>query len=155
MTVIVYDGRSCAVDSGAAAGTTMLRVRKFWTRTDELITGAGDTSHVVAMAEWYMSGAKLEEFPPMIHLKRDAELIVIDSNGVHRYEASPYAVDHGKDACAFGGGRDFAYGALAMGASAYRAAVIACQYSPVCAGPIHLFSWGGGGEVREVVHAAG
>lgn len=149
MTVIVYDGQTCAVDSGAATETTMLRVRKFWTRTDELITGAGDTSHVVAMAEWYLKGAKPEEFPPMIHLKRDAELIVIDSNGVRRYEASPYAVDHGKDACAFGGGRDFAYGALAMGATSVEAARVACAFSPVCDGPIHLFVWVDG-EVRHV-----
>lgn len=149
MTVIVFDGSTCAVDSGAASDTTMLRVRKFWTRTDELITGAGDTSHVVAMAEWYLAGAKPSEFPPMILARRDAELIVINSDGVRRFEASPYAVDHGKVMCAFGGGRDFAYGALACGAPAHQAAKIACQFSPVCAGPIHLFYWDEG-EVRHV-----
>lgn len=149
MTVIVFDGDTCAVDSGAASETTMLRVRKFWIRTDELITGAGETPHVVAMAEWYLAGAKVEEFPPMILAKRDAELIVIDSKGVRRYEASPYAVDHGKTMCAFGGGRDFAYGALACGAPASQAAKIACEFSPVCAEPIHTFYWSEG-EVRCV-----
>ena len=150
MTVIVYDGNTCAVDSGAATETTMLRVRKFWTRTDELITGAGDTSHVVAMAEWYLSGAKPEEFPPMVLARRDAELVVIDNSGVRRFEASPYAVDHGKTKCAFGGGRDFAYGALAMGASAYQAALIACEYSVMCATPVHTFIWEKG-DMRHVV----
>jgi len=150
MTVIVYDGHTCAVDSGAATETTMLRVRKFWTRGDELVTGAGDTSHVIAMAEWYLAGAKPEEFPSMIYLKRDAELIVIDNKGVRRYEASPYAVDHGKGACAFGGGRDFAYGALAYGAPSAQAAKIACAFSPVCAEPIHLFVWLDSGEVHHV-----
>lgn len=149
MTVIVFDGATCAVDSGAAADTTMLRVRKFWIRGDELITGAGETSHVVAMAEWYLAGAKVEEFPPIVLVKRDAELVIIDSRGVRRYEASPYAVDHGKTKCAFGGGRDFAYGALAMGATSVEAARIACEFSPVCAGPIHLFVWAYG-EVRHV-----
>lgn len=149
MTVIVYDGQFCAVDSGAPTETTVFRVRKFWMISDQLITGAGNTSHVVAMAEWYLSGAKPEEFPPMIYLKRDAELVVIDGNGVRRYEASPYAVDHGKDACAFGGGRDFAYGALAMGAVAAEAARIACRFSPVCAEPVHMFVWVDG-EVRHV-----
>jgi hypothetical protein len=149
MTVIAYDGSTCAVDSGAASETTMLRVRKFWTRTDELITGAGETPHVVAMAEWYLAGAKVEEFPPMILAKRDAELVVIDSKGVRRYEASPYAVDHGSTMCAFGGGRDFAYGALACGAPASQAAKIACEFSPVCAEPIHTFYWSEG-EVHRV-----
>lgn len=149
MTVIVFDGATCAVDSGAAADTTMLRVRKFWIRGDELITGAGETSHVVAMAEWYLAGAKVEEFPPMIHLKRDAELVVIDSRQVRRYEASPYGVDHGNVRCAFGGGRDFAYGALAMGASAAQAAEVACLFSPVCAEPVHTFVWDNDG-VRHV-----
>lgn len=149
MTVIVFDGSTCAVDSGAAADTTMLRVRKFWIRGDELITGAGETSHVVAMAEWYLAGAKVEEFPPMIHLKRDAELVVIDSRRVRRYEASPYGVDHGNVRCAFGGGRDFAYGALAMGATAAQAAEVACLFSPVCAEPVHTFVWGNDG-VRHV-----
>lgn len=149
MTIIVFDGATCAVDSGAAADTTMLRVRKFWIRGDELITGAGETSHVVAMAEWYLAGAKVEEFPPMIHLKRDAELVVIDSRRVRRYEASPYGVDHGNVRCAFGGGRDFAYGALAMGASAAQAAEVACLFSPVCAEPVHTFVWDNDG-VRHV-----
>jgi len=149
MTVIVFDGSTCAVDSGAASETTVFRVRKFWTRTDELITGAGDTSHVVAMAEWYLAGAKPEEFPPMVRAMRDAELIVIDTQGVRRYEASPYAVDHGNTKCAFGGGRDFAYGALACGAPASQAAKIACEFSPMCAEPIHLFVWIEG-EVRHV-----
>lgn len=150
MTVIAFDGSTCAVDSGAASETTMLRVRKFWTRTDELITGAGETPHVVAMAEWYLAGAKPEEFPPMILAKRDAELVVIDSKGVRRYEASPYAVDHGNTMCAFGGGRDFAYGALACGAPATQAAKIACEFSPMCAEPVHTFYWDNG-EVRHVV----
>ena len=150
MTVIVFDGDTCAVDSGAASETTMFRVRKFWMISDQLITGAGETSHVVAMAEWYLAGAQPQNFPPMIHLKRDAELVVIDGKGVRRYEASPYAVDHGNSKCAFGGGRDFAYGALAMGASATEAAGIACMFSPVCAEPIHTFVWDNG-EVRHVV----
>lgn len=149
MTVIVFDGATCAVDSGAVAETTMLRVRKFWIRGDELITGAGETSHVVAMAEWYLAGAKPPEFPPMLHLKRDAELVVIDSRRVRRYEASPYGVDHGNVRCAFGGGRDFAYGALAMGASAAQAAEVACLFSPVCAEPVHTFVWDNDG-VRHV-----
>lgn len=149
MTIIVFDGATCAVDSGAVAETTVLRVRKFWTRADELITGAGDTSHVVAMAEWYLANANPQEFPPMVLVRRDAELVVVNSRGVRRYEASPYAVDHGNVRCAFGGGRDFAYGALAMGASAAEAAGIACMFSPVCAEPVHTFYWDNG-EVRSV-----
>lgn len=151
MTVIAYDGNTCAVDSGAASETTMLRVRKFWTRDDELITGAGVSPHVVALAEWYLAGARLEEFPPAVLYKQDAELVVFNGKTVRRFEASPFAVDHGNTMCAFGGGRDFAYGALACGAPATQAAEIACQFSPACAGPVYTFYWHDG----EVHHVGG
>jgi hypothetical protein len=150
MTVIVFDGSTCAVDSGAPSDTTMLRVRKFWTRADELITGAGNSPHVAALVEWYLAGAKVEDFPPMVRAMRDAELIVVDRQGVRRYEAAPYAVDHGMTMCAFGGGRDFAYGALACGAPATQAAQVACRYSPVCAEPVHTFYWHDDGELIKV-----
>jgi hypothetical protein len=150
MTVIVFDGKACAVDSGAVAGTTTHTINKWWVEGNKFITGAGNASHVVAMAEWYKAGAKPEEFPPMVRAMRDAELIVTDTQGVRRYEASPYALDHGLTKCAFGEGRDFAYGALAMGATAPRAAKVACMFSPVCAGPIFTCIWDKAGNIKEI-----
>jgi hypothetical protein len=151
VTVIVFDGATCAVDSGAVAGTTTHSIKKWWVHRNQLITGAGLASHVVALAEWYIDGATLDKFPPAVLYHRDAELVVIDPNGVRRYEASPFAIDHGITKCAFGEGRDFAYGALAMGATAAQAAEVACIFSPVCAEPIHTFIWDKG----EVHHVAG
>ena len=150
MTIIVFDGAMCAVDSGAVAGTTTHTINKWWLKDNEFITGAGNASHVVALAEWYISGAALDKFPPRVLLQRDAELIVVFAHGVRRYEASPHAIDHGLTKCAFGEGRDFAYGALAMGATALRAAEIACQFNPACKAPIATCIWDKDGNIEDI-----
>lgn len=155
MTVIVFDGKTCAVDSGAVAETTTHNINKWWVRDDEFITGAGNASHVVALAEWFLGGATLDKFPPRVLYQQDAELIVVTMLGVRRFEASPYALDHGLTKCAFGEGRDFAYGALSMGASAARAAEIACKFSPACAGPVYVCTWDECGNVSEVRRVRG
>ena len=148
MTVIAYDGEFCAIDSGMIAGTTIHQMRKWWVHNNrEVVTGAGNASHVVALAEWYMGGATLDKFPPAVLFHKDAELIVIDIDGVRRFEASPFPLNHGITKCAFGEGRDFAYGALAVGASAEEAAIAACQYSPACAEPVHRFRWDDDGVI--------
>lgn len=155
MTVVVFDGKTCAVDSGAIAGTTIHTIEKWWVRDEEFITGAGNASHVAALAEWFIDGAALDKFPPRVLLQRDAELIVVTALGVRRFEASPFSIDHGLTKCAFGEGRDFAYGALAMGATAQKAAEIACRFSPACAGPIVVCRWDKKGNIEEVRSVGG
>lgn len=152
MTVIVYDGRTCAVDSAGVSGPTVHEIKKWWVHRNQLITGAGHAAHVVALAEWYIGGATLDTFPPAVLFHRDAELIVVDFDGVRRFEASPFGLEHGVTKCAFGEGRDFAYGALAMGATAEEAAEIACRFSPMCAGPVRRFFWDDTGVIN---YAAG
>lgn len=147
MTIIAYDGSACAVDTGALADSTLHRVEKFWLENNMVITGAGNASHVAAMADWFMESADPNDFPPALHYYKDAELVVIDKSGVTRYEASPYPIKHGIIKCAFGEGRDLAYGALAMGATAEEAAVIACTYNAACALPVTVFKWGDKNEL--------
>ena len=153
MTVIVFDGSTCAIDSAGLADTTVHPVNKFWISKDgkELITGAGNAPHVAALARWYQHGAFEGTFPPALYYYKDAELIVISqADGVRRYEANPNYIEHGQVACAFGEGRDFAYGALAAGAPAQQAAEIACQFSPACAGPVNVFYFEESGDVKQV-----
>ena len=68
------------------------------------------------------------------------QLILVDSEGLSRYEGTPHPIKHGGNACAFGDASDFAYGALAMGATAVEAVRVAINYSNKCGGNIESFS---------------
>lgn len=54
------------------------------------------------------------------------------------YEDNDAQLIRGKEA--WGSGRDFALGALSMGATAKEAAQIACKHSTTCGGKIHTFT---------------
>lgn len=141
MTIIVWDGSSLAVDSGATDGFTIWEQEKVWKHGDELITGFGNTNAVLALRKWYLSGADENQFPRMGD--RRGELIVVTiKNGLLRYEDSPHPLEHGFNKCAFGAGKDFAYGALAMGATAEQAAIIATKYSVYCGHGVKVFNLG-------------
>jgi predicted lipoprotein with Yx(FWY)xxD motif len=78
------------------------------------------------------------------------QLLVVSRKGVMRYDASPYFIKHNLK-CAFGDGAQFAYGALAMGASAAEAVAIASQYSPTCGQGMDIFTFHEDGEIGHEV----
>lgn len=133
MTIVVYDGSSIAVDRGATDGYTMWEMEKIWQVGDKILTGVGNISAVLSMKSWYIKGCKLNDFPSEQLLPdRWCEFIVVSRDGLQRYERSPNPIEHGKSKCAFGTGKDFAYGALAMGATATQCVEIANKYSTYC-----------------------
>lgn len=138
MSVVVWDGRSLALDRGGTDGATLFELDKYWEVGGEVITGVGDYGSITALRDWYTLHVGGRGFPSLLH---PAELIVVQRDvGLRRYEhisASPIA--HGFNKCAFGSGRDFAYGALAMGATAEQAAEVACRYSISCGHGVKVF----------------
>ncbi len=136
MTVIVWDGQTLATDRAASVGNAQWKTAKAWHHVDErgpcIISGVGTLSAVLYMREWYKLGAIPKDFPEMQGEKHWAHLLVVTSEGLMRYEQAPYAIAHGRTQCAFGEGRDFALGAMAMGADAARAVMIAENFSPYC-----------------------
>ena len=60
--------------------------------------------------------------------------------GLVRYEDTHIPIEHGKEPCAFGHGRDFAYGVLAMGGTAEQAVQVANKYSVDCGIGVALYS---------------
>ena len=134
MTVVVWDGFDLAVDKAASDGFSMWEQRKLWkTKASEYITGTGNLNALNEMRHWYEDGCS-HNFP-LIQLdpERRCELIVVNVEyGLFRFEGTPHPIEHGFGKCAFGAGKDFAYGAMAMGATAEEAVIIANKFSMSC-----------------------
>lgn len=144
MTIVVWDGSTLAVDRGVTDGFTMWEQDKAWKVGDIVITGAGHMAQVVAMRDWYARGANPDDFP---HTQRVGdswcELIVVSKAGLIRYERTHIPFEHGHNKCAFGSGKDFAYGALAMGATAEQAVSIANHFSIHCGMGVDVYNFEG------------
>ena len=137
MSVVVWDGKSLAVDRGATDGFTMWELEKAWEIGDEVVTGVGPLDVILRLVTWYRGGCGADAFP---RSAQDAELIIASPVGLRRItSASPTQINHGLNLCAFGAGRDFAYGALAMGATAEQAVKVACRFSVSCGHGAQVF----------------
>ena len=151
MTVIAWDGVTLAVDRGAVSGSVMHITDKFIIEQDTgiVMVGAGNASRVVELMEWYQDwvGNLYTDLEPKFPITRGAmvaELIVFnvyEPDVIERFERSSTPIRH-TTACAFGEGRDFAYGAMDMGANAVQAVEVAIKRSPYCGGPIDIFTVG-------------
>lgn len=144
MTIVVWDGATHAVDRGVTDGYTMWEQDKAWRLGNAVLTGVGNMTLVLAMRNWYVAGRDASKFPTEQTLPdRWCEFIVATPDGLFRYERSPIPIEHGKNKCAFGYGKDFAYGALAMGATAEQAVSIANKFSPHCGMGVDVFNFEG------------
>jgi hypothetical protein len=142
MTIIVYDGDTIVVDRAGSDGTRKWEQVKIWPHTNgELLTGTGPAATIMLMRDWYVTGADPSKFPHEQRGVHWCEFIVVSPHRLVRYEQSHIPIDHGKFKCAFGNGRDFAYGAMAAGADAIEAAEIACQFSTTCGCDLDVYSW--------------
>lgn len=147
MSVVVWDGKTLAVDRQATCGELRMNVRKarYLACADETVAWTGDHELGIVLANWYENGAKPEDWPPAQRDKdRWCRLIVVSRRGgLKFYEMEPVAQRY-RDApyAAFGSGRDFALGALAMGATAEQAAEVACRFCVTCGGGVDVFRVG-------------
>lgn len=133
MSVIVWDGEVLATDRAANDGHGKWLSEKAWYHNGQVITGVGHLSTVLAMKQWYIEGGDPEKFPQEQRGPRTCAFVVIAHDvGLIRYEDSPIPIVHGQAKCAFGAGKDFAYGAMAMGANAVQAVEVANLFSIHC-----------------------
>ena len=140
MTVVVYDGSTVAVDSGGSQDGTVHRIKKWYLSENEhvLIVRVGNSMVSGAMLEWWKG--ERSEFPNGAKLADGlAELIVFHAEGTVLRYATSEQPDVIRKSCAFGSGKDFAYGALHWGANAKMAVEAACYYSVHCHTPIDTF----------------
>lgn len=136
MSVIVWDGTTLAADSQTTNGNIARASTKIWKRGDTLMAGVGALGAMQAMLNWIEGGMKPDQFPT---IKPDDQLtfIIIPKTGKPvKFEDLPYPIPIEDGWYADGSGRDFAYGALSMGADARRAVEIACRYDIYCGGAV-------------------
>lgn len=136
MTVIVWDGEKLVTDRKATDGTLKWESSKAWYVSSPvhgvcIVSGVGFLKDIISLREWFAKGADPQQYP-FLHSTVNCQLIAVTDSGLMLYDDSPYPVERGFAPCAFGHGRDFAYGALAMGANAEQAVDAANKYSQHC-----------------------
>jgi len=143
MTIIVWDGSTLATDCAATDGSAKWQTQKAWYWLGEILSGAGPLHTILEMREWYKGGRIPDKLPKVQLGPHWCHFVVVGAGGLQRYEQSPIPIEHGYDACAFGEGRDFALGALAMGASAAQAVAVCNQLVPSCGMGVHEYTYVG------------
>ena len=147
MSIVVWDGTSLAADRQATNFNMRFETRKIFRLADnEVVAFTGGTPEVCGLLDWVKNGSKKEEWPKFQEDKEHwARMILVskDSMGaitVNIYEHLPYPFKHYGRFSAWGVGRDFAIGALEMGADAKRAVEVTCKYNTDCGLGVDVFT---------------
>lgn len=140
MTIICVRNGIMAVDSLISADGLKTGSLKKWRAVKDdvgggFVAGCGLCSHAIELIE------KIAEYGIPTHcpsidksvsafwLKANGKLHIVENGGSYCPDGEFFAE---------GSGREFAYGAMAMGASAYQAAKLTCEHKLGCGGPVHL-----------------
>lgn len=134
MTVIVYDGKVLAADKQSTNAGLKRRVTKIRKIYDCLYAVTGDWDRAQALFDWVQKGKPPEGWPESQKSNDDwVGLLEIRPDGsAWKYERVPVPMKIEDLPFAMGSGRDFAYGALSMGADAVTAVRIACDHDNGC-----------------------
>ena len=142
MSVVVWDGKTLAADTQTTNGNlrrnVATKIHRCASNPDILFAGVGEYQALHALRDWIEKGADPKEFPrEYADRSGNTALWVINRNGtIARIEDGPFFVKQDVTSFADGSGRDFAYGALEMGANAVQAVKIASYYDIYCGGGI-------------------
>lgn len=134
MTVIVWDGKVLASDmqsTNAGLKRKATKIRKIGGR---LYGVSGDWDRAQMLFRWIESGKRPEDWPEFQKGNDDwVGLLEIREDGsAWKFERVPEPYRCEEDYFAMGSGRDYAYGALAMGADAETAVRIASSFDNGC-----------------------
>lgn len=134
MSIVCWDGKTLVTDRQATVAGHKFAVTKSKQLSDgTILAWTGEHGKGLILAQWYEAGAKAEKWPEFQNENDWCRLIVVTPNGeVFDYEQQPVAMKVEEPVFAFGAGRDFALGALAMGATAREAVEIVCRLSDSC-----------------------
>ena len=135
MTCIAWDGRMLAADRQATNAGMRRVVSKLRLLPDSLwMTGTGDASILAEMMAWFEAGANVEKFPKRQASDDGGAFLVVRRAEILVYERGPIPLPLHPDnkIAAWGSGRDYAIGAMEMGADAAKAVEIACRWEVYC-----------------------
>lgn len=142
MTVIAWDGTTLAADKAMWCAEHIDIGTKIWKiNNDTILAGTGEFSTVLDMVDWWKRGGVPKDFPKRnTNIDTYARLIVVTAKGCHMVEISPVLIEVENTPVAWGSGRDYALGAMAMGAAAVEAVEIANNLCTTCGGGVDHFS---------------
>lgn len=141
MTVIAWDGKTLAADrqmTWAEMRSTVCKLRKL--PNGEVLGVTGNSARAVVVLKWYEDGADPEKWPQcqteadyarLIVARPGGKLVYFDWLPIEQIIIDPFM--------AFGVGRDFALGALAMGATAVQAVEAASKHCNTCGMGVDAF----------------
>lgn len=136
MTCIAWDGITLAADSMCETAGMAATVSKIRIVRGAVLAVSGGYPAGLMLIEWFRDGADPKSFPDVQKTDDWARLVVFDETGLRHYEQQPVAMRVLDPYMAFGSGRDFAMGAMAMGADAVRAVEVAAKHCTTVGGPV-------------------
>jgi 20S proteasome alpha/beta subunit len=141
VSIVAWDGKTVAADKRACIADAAMTTTKIWEMSDGLIVATtGDFSFGIAMLKWFEDGAEEKDWPPFQTTNDWARLIIFDPlTKPYCYERQPVRQIIEDPFMAWGCGREFALGAMAMGATARKAVEVACRFNVYCGNGIDAF----------------
>lgn len=143
MSVIVWDGKSLAADRQNTNSDLALECTKIQRiNSSTVVAYIGDRCEGIALVHWFQDGAITADWPAFQRHDNWSRLVVAKRGKVFSYEHVAEIIPVTSEFEAWGSGRDFAIGALEMGADARKAVEIANQYNIYCGFGVDVFSTG-------------
>lgn len=129
MSVVVWDGKTIAADRRQCCGALRSETSKMCKLPNgEVLAWTGTQERGLALADWYRDGASPAKWPSFQSDDDWVRLIVASCEGAFFYEQLPIRQMVIDPFGAWGEGRDFAYGALGMGATARQAVEVTARF---------------------------
>ena len=141
MSVVVWDGKTLAADRQATNSNLRRKMCKISKHGDILIAGTGVQTSTQAVRNWVLAGAEPDKFPKSETDEHTAVWVINRNGTIVKFENSPFGIVYLDKVFAEGSGRDFALGAMFMGADAVTAVEAACTYDIYCGGGIDTLSF--------------
>lgn len=134
MSVVAWDGKTIAADRQMTAGSLILRTSKIRRLLNgDIVAWTGAMENGMAVAQWYEAGADPARWPESQKGEDWSRLVVIPAKGrPFLFEQLPIKQVIQDGRAAWGSGRDFAMGAMEMGASAVEAVKVAARLCTTC-----------------------
>lgn len=131
MSTVAWDGKTLAADRQATCGGLKQLTSKIAQMPDgTILASTGNISAGRILMEWYQNGAVFSDYPVATQKEDNlfARLIVVKDRKVFTYETLCYGIPMVDPFFAWGSGRDFAIGAMAKGANAAEAIIVASRF---------------------------
>ena len=139
MSVVAWDGKTVAADKIAVSAEMRTTTTKVFRLDDAILAWVGESGGGIALLDWYKNGSVQARWPAAQNTDNWTRLIVARASGVFFFEREPHAQKVEEPFMAWGSGRDYAMGAMAMGASAEEAVEVAIRFSTTCGNGIDSY----------------